>query len=248
MTTKDLFSQNASDYAAFRPDYPNELYDFLFKQVKGFDCAWDCGTGNGQAAKVVSQRFDKVFATDISQKQMAMAIQVPNIYYSVSTAEETIFLDNQFDLITVAQAAHWFDFKKFYSEVFRTAKDNAVIGIWGYGLLRIERKFDLALDHFYKNVIGPYWDTERKLIDQEYQTLDFPFDELTVPDFKFSKKWNADQLEGYLSTWSAVQKFIRKNSFNPVDGLMKEFKDRFGSGERDIQFPLFARIGIVNKK
>ena len=247
MSTKDLFSEHASDYAAFRPDYPMELYEFIFNQVQRFDFAWDCGTGNGQAAKILSVRFEKVFATDISDRQMEMAIQASNIFYSVSKAEETIFPDNQFDLITVAQAVHWFDLKKFYSEVLRTAKPNSVVAIWGYGLLRIEPQMDLAIDHFYKNVIGPYWDAERILIDHAYSTLEFPFEEVIVPKFTFVKKWDAHQLEGYLTTWSAVQKFIKKNSSNPVLELMETLKGGFEGSVRDINFPLFSRVGVVRK-
>src|SRR5258708_18049028 len=113
--SKDLFSSHASQYAAFRPTYPEELYNFVFGQVKNFDTAWDAGTGNGQVARDLSRKFKKVFATDISEKQIENATRAENIFYSVS-GEATSFPESSFDLVCVAQAIHWFDCNKFYAE------------------------------------------------------------------------------------------------------------------------------------
>jgi SAM-dependent methyltransferase len=245
MNAKDLFSANAGEYSVYRPDYPAELYDFIFHHVPAFECAWDCGTGNGQAAKVLATQFEKVYATDISEKQLANAAQEKNLIYSVSSAEKTGFPDNYFDLITVAQAAHWFRLDDFYKEVERVAKPNAILAIWGYGLLKVNSEFDKKLDIFYQNVIGPYWDPERRLIDQRYQTIPFPFEEIEAPNFYFKKQWSLSQLEGYLSTWSAVQKFIKANSFNPVVDFLRANQNLLGGDLLEIEFPLFMRIGRV---
>src|SRR5262245_31315897 len=103
---KDLFSKQANIYAAFRPTYPKELYDFIFSRVEKNHKAWDCATGNGQVAGYLANYFDKVYATDISQQQLDNAVKRDNITYSVSPGEKTSFEDQQFDLITVAQALH----------------------------------------------------------------------------------------------------------------------------------------------
>jgi SAM-dependent methyltransferase len=248
MATKDLFSQNATEYATFRPDYPTELYDIIFTHVKEFDNAWDCATGNGQAAKVLAGKFRRVYATDISHKQMASGFKAPNIFYSVEPAEKTSFEKGQFDLIVVAQAAHWFSLDEFYREVNRVAKPNCVLAIWGYGLLSINPDFDSQLLHFYKKVIGTFWDEERKRIDEEYKTLPFPFYEIAVPKFHFVKHWNRQQLEGYLTTWSAVQKFMKANSYNPVPEFMHTNKLPLRDGLIEIHFPLFLRLGKVNRR
>src|ERR1700674_1499230 len=107
---KDNFSQYAELYAKYRPSYPQELYDFILTQVNHKQAAWDCGTGNGQTAIVLSGYFEKVFATDISQRQLENAYPAANIFYSVQPAERTDFPDKTFDLITVSQALHWFQF------------------------------------------------------------------------------------------------------------------------------------------
>jgi SAM-dependent methyltransferase len=245
MTPKDLFSSHADQYAAFRPDYPNELYEFIFRHVTSFSSAWDCATGNGQAAKVLSEKFESVQATDISEKQMANGFQASNITYSVSPAEKTNFQNQTFDLITVAQAAHWFKLDLFYQEVKRVAKPGGILAIWGYGLLRVNPAFDEQVKDLYKNVVGPYWDPERRLIDESYATIPFPFQEIPCPGFSFTKQWNMTHLAGYLNTWSATQKYIAARQSNPVDKFIEASAQFFGEGIQEIQFPLFLRLGRV---
>jgi len=241
----DLFSKHSEQYAEFRPTYPEALYQFIFSQLNSFNAAWDCGTGNGQAARVLAGKFKNVFATDISAKQIEHAVKSDNIFYSVA-GEEASLQDKSIDLITVAQAIHWFDLDKFYREVKRVAKPNAVIAIWGYSLLSINSDIDVHLKHFYKNVVGPFWNKERKLIDEEYKTIPFPFEEIGSPAFEFSFEWTKDQLEGYLTTWSAVQKYIQTNQVNPVVKLMAETTSFWAQDRLKVTFPLFLRLGRVN--
>ncbi|MBS1949445.1 MAG: class I SAM-dependent methyltransferase [Bacteroidetes bacterium] len=241
---KDRFSQHANQYAAFRPTYPNLLYDFIFSQVKNFDYAWDAGTGNGQVARDLCRHFKKVYATDISKKQLENAHVSENIVYSTA-GETTPFPEKYFDLVTVAQAIHWFDREKFYAEVKRVAKPNAVVAIWGYGLLSITNEIDPMLNDFYVNIIGQYWDKERKLIDEEFKTIDFPFREIGCPKFSFSAEWTIDQFHGYLTTWSSVQKFIHEKQFNPADELISRINSLWRSEKLNVQFPLFMRIGLA---
>ena len=119
---KDNFLKQSATYSKYRPDYPKELYEFISSNVKKKQAAWDCGTGNGQAAKELAKIFEKVFATDISQQQIENAGQRENIFYSVEPAEQTTFSHNSFDLVTVAQALHWLRVDDFYTQVKRVAK------------------------------------------------------------------------------------------------------------------------------
>jgi len=244
--SKDLFSNHANQYAAFRPTYPKELYDFVFKHVKEFESAWDAGTGNGQVARDLSKRFNKVIATDISAKQIEKAYQAENIFYSIAS-EATSFQENTFDLICVAQAIHWFDREKFYAEVKRVAKLDALIAVWGYSLLSVSPEIDFHIKDFYVNIVGPYWDKERKLIDEQYETIAFPFQEIKTPEFSFSFQWTLNELQGYLETWSSVQKIIRENNYNPVEEFIQRIAPFWKSAVMTIQFPLFMRIGFIKK-
>ncbi len=247
MTTKDLFSQHAKSYATFRPTYPMDLFEFIYSHCKSYEVAWDCATGNGQAAKELASRFKKVYATDISEKQLENAAQRDNIIYSVSQAERTSFPANSFDLITVAQAVHWINFDSFYPEVVRVAKPNAVLAVWGYSLLSINPVIDEVLNDFYVRVVGSYWDKERRFIDQKYQTIPFPFEEIQSPQFEMTFEWRIDDLQGYLGTWSAVQKFIKANKFNPVNALIDSIRPYWSEEKKSISFPLFLKLGVIKK-
>src|SRR4051812_43588784 len=165
---KDNFSTQSDKYATFRPTYPEALFAYLRLIGNGFATAWDCGTGNGQIAGKLAELFDNVFATDISPSQLDNAIKRPNIFYSVQPAEKTYFEPDFFDLIIVGQAVHWFDFDQFYSEVKRTGKPGALVLIAGYGRPTISPEVDSIIDHLYYNIIGKYWDKERKYVDEGY--------------------------------------------------------------------------------
>lgn len=242
---KDRFSQHASQYAAFRPTYPHELYEFLLSQVSSRQIAWDCATGNGQVAVDLSPYFKQVMATDMSKNQLDHAPPAANILYSVSQSEKTPFPPSTFDLITVAQAIHWFNIPDFYSEAKRVAKRGGVLAVWGYGLLRIEPTIDEYILDFYVNIIGSYWDPERKLIDERYQTIPFPFEEISSPSFDFSFHWGLEELRGYLTTWSSVQKYIQQHGRNPVDALIEVIKPMWREPKLKITFPLFVRCGRI---
>lgn len=247
--TKDNFSAQAPTYGAFRPHYPEALYRFLYEQILHFNRAWDCGTGNGQVASKLSEKFIQVEATDISQNQLNQAVPKPNISYSLARAEEAIFQDNYFDLITVAQAIHWFDFEAFYPEVIRVAKPGAMLAVWGYGLLQINPEIDVLFFDFYENKIGLYWDAERNLVDEKYASIPFPFAaEIKMPDLEIIVSWTFDQFIGYMNSWSSVQHYIKKHGHNPVDVFAQTIKHLWpGTDIKQVRFPLFGRLAIINK-
>jgi ubiquinone/menaquinone biosynthesis C-methylase UbiE len=244
---KDNFSKQADRYAKYRPDYPQALFDFILQHTYKKQNAWDCATGNGQSAKVLAGYFNNVFATDISQKQIDNAQQITNIYYSVQPAEQTKFADNTFDLITVSQALHWFNFDSFYKEANRVARPGSVLAAWSYSLLNVTPRIDKLIRQFYTDVTGPYWDAERKYVDQEYKTIPFPLHEIAVPHFSMEYYWTIEELEGYINTWSALQKFIAVNNFNPADELIQKIRRHFKNEQMKIVFPLHVRLGRIEK-
>jgi len=245
---KDNFSKQAAVYAKYRPTYPPELFDFILKQIKNKQAAWDCGTGNGQAAKELAKHFEKVFGTDISQKQIDNAYKASNIFYSVQQAEETTFSVNSFDLITVSQALHWFKLDKFYSEVERVVKPGGWIAVWMYNLPAISAEIDELLNvQLYKKILGTYWDLERKYVDDNYTTLSFPFNEIQPPVFKIQLEWTLEELKGYINSWSAMQKFIEINHRNPADEIVKRIQSHWKKEKMKIVFPVRMRMGQINK-
>ncbi len=245
MQPLDRFSGHADLYAQYRIDYPSELYDFILQFVNERRYAWDCATGNGQVASALSAIFEQVDATDISEKQLAQAVQKPNIHYQISPAEQTPFADNTFDLVTVAQALHWFDVEAFHQEVQRVAKKGATIAEWGYGLVKLGPDLDPIMIDFYRNRIGPYWDPQRKYIDNAYATLPFPFADAQRAEFTVQRQWSLERFLNYLRTWSAVRQYVHENEEDPVNWLGEELSPSWGEAERGVSFPVFLRVGII---
>ncbi|WP_338871876.1 class I SAM-dependent methyltransferase [Spirosoma sp. SC4-14] len=244
MMPLDRFSGHANLYAQYRIDYPNDLYDYVLSFVNSRQAAWDCATGNGQVASVLANWFERVDATDISEKQLLLAPKKPNIVYQPGPAEQTPFANQSFDLITVAQALHWFDVDAFHAEVRRVAKPGAIIAEWGYGLVQIGADLDPVLIDFYRNWIGPYWDPQRAHIDNAYASLPFPFSNAAYKMFSIYRRWSLDRFLNYLRTWSAVRQYIHENEEDPVADLEPRLRQTWPD-ERDIQFPVFLRIGRV---
>jgi hypothetical protein len=242
MGTKDFFSGHSKLYATFRPTYPDDVYSFIFQHLKNFDTAWDCATGNGQVAQVLAKHFKHVEATDISQQQLDNAVQIKNIHYSAQGAEQTTFPDNHFDLITVAQALHWFDLDEFFNETRRVAKKDALLAVWGYALCSVNPKVDEHFDHFYNHVVGPYWDSARKMVEEEYRNVHFPFNQIATPKFSIQVEWTLEEFAGYLTTWSATQKFIKDKDYNPVPEVTKLVQP-YWSEKKKVTFPVFLKLG-----
>jgi ubiquinone/menaquinone biosynthesis C-methylase UbiE len=248
MPIKDYFSGHSKIYASFRPTYPEALYEFIFKYIKKREVAWDCATGNGQVARYLANHFVKVHATDISQQQIDQGQQAHNILYGVTPAEKTNFPDHQFDLITVGQALHWINTHKFYKEVKRTSKENALLAVWGYSFLKIDPLIDEHFLNFYHHTVGPYWDDARRMIEEEYSNIPFPFDEIPSPKFKIEVHWSSEQFAGYLTSWSSTQKYIKTIGKDPVPEFMKRLKDIWPIEEvKAVSFPVFLKLGRVVK-
>jgi SAM-dependent methyltransferase len=249
MNYKDNFSAQAIDYAKYRPKYPAALYGYLLTLPTERDLLWDCATGNGQAAEALAPYFKQVIATDASEAQIRQAVQSPNITYQVATAENSGLATASVSMITVAQAAHWFNHAKFYEEVRRVARPQAVLAIWGYGLTRIKPKIDKVIDYLYFDILGDkYWDAERTHLDNHYTTLPFEFTALDTPDFKMESEWNLADFTNYLHTWSSVQKYIRQNNAHPVALVQADLEKTWGdmTKQRRVIWDIYLKVGRVS--
>lgn len=244
MNIKESFSKTASNYKLYRPEYTQEIYDFILGHCKKRDHALDCATGNGQVAKVLAGHFKQVTASDISAQQLQEAITIDNVAYVESSAEKTPFANNSFDLITVAQAIHWFDFDEFYEEVHRIAKPGAWIAMWGYGLIRVGNEINGIIDNFYNETVGKYWDEARKHIETSYRSIPFPFSDLKSSTFENKKTWTVDHFLGYLGTWTSVQQYRELRGEDPIKIIEEDIRNKWGA-EREIYFPIFLKMGKI---
>lgn len=245
---KDNFSLGSDKYAQYRPAYPAAFFKWLEGIIPAKENAWDCATGNGQVAQKLAPIFNHVYATDISQSQLDNAVQLPNIHYALQPAENTSFPNNFFDLVIVGQAVHWFGFNAFYAEVKRTAKEGSLLVLIGYGNLHINKAVDAVIYQLYESILGRYWDAERKYVDEAYQTLPFPFEEIIAPTFDNTYQWTLEHVVGYLNTWSAVKHYTKQNGHNPVDLVYNNLQKAWGNNEtHPVHFPLLLKIGKIKK-
>jgi SAM-dependent methyltransferase len=244
MSFKDHFSKQAAGYAKFRPRYPQELFDYLGSIAPSRQLAWDCATGNGQAAVGLASVFDHVIATDASDKQIANAQSNQTVQYRVAAAENSAIASETIDLIMVAQALHWFDLDRFYLEARRVLKPDGVLAASAYNLLHIEPAVDAIVNRYYYEVVGPFWPPERELIER-FAGLSFPFHEIDTPQFEMTVQWDLDHLLGYLRTWSSTQRFIAEKGSDPLEQIMDELRSTWGRRDktRSVTWPLIVRIG-----
>ncbi|MCB0532430.1 MAG: class I SAM-dependent methyltransferase [Lewinellaceae bacterium] len=242
---KDNFSHQAASYARYRPVYPPSLIEHMANLAPGKHAAWDCATGNGQVAVALAEHFESVLATDMSAQQLEHARPHPRIRYAQERAEHCSAADETFDLITVAQAVHWFDFESFFAEVQRVLRPDGILALIGYSLFTADdADIDAVVRHFYVDITGPYWDAERRHIDAAYQTIPFPLKEIDMPHFFMEFNWTADDVLGYFSSWSAVQHYIRANGHNPVELIEPDLRAAWGGvGSRKISNQLLLKVG-----
>lgn len=222
---KDYFSDLVENYSTFRPQYPENLFKYLAEISPSTHFALDCATGSGQSAISLANYFNQILAIDSSQKQLNQAIHHDKIVYQVGMAENLPVENHSLDLITVAQALHWFDLEQFYQEVRRVLKPNGLLVAWTYNLLTFENpQLNKLIAKYYNEIVGKYWAEERKSVELGYQNLDFPFEKIVdKPKFHMSAEWNLKHLIGYLGTWSATTLFKKNEGYDPRTFVLEDF-------------------------
>jgi ubiquinone/menaquinone biosynthesis C-methylase UbiE len=247
---RHIFSLDSGDYLLARPRYPSALFAWLAENSLTRDLAWDCATGNGQAAVDLAQYFKQVYASDISDQQILNSVSISNVNYSVQVAENTSFSDSMFDLITVAQALHWFNFERFWQEIQRVAKPNALFCAWGYSLFDCDSE---VLNEFVlpiRKLIETFWAVNNQILWDAYpkDLIKFPFNSIEMPSFRIEGSWTISQMDKYIQTWSAYKlatkdKTIAKEIQSISSYALLKFQNK---GSIEFSMPLTSIAGFVN--
>jgi SAM-dependent methyltransferase len=245
---KDYFSERASEYARFRPRYPGELFDALVRLTGERRLAWDCGTGNGQAAVALAVHFRRVVATDASPQQLAHAERHARVAYVRGVETASGLANASVDLVTVAQALHWFDVTAFFEEVRRVLRPGGAVAVWCYDLARIDPTIDDLLDRFVHQTVGPHWAPERRHVRAGYQDLLFPFDEVPFPSCVMERELTLEQFAGYLDTWSAIRRYREVVGADPLAPFIDAMAPLWGERDRTrrVRWPLKGRAGVLS--
>lgn len=226
------------------------MFDYLASLAPARELAWDCGTGNGQAALALAERFLRVVATDASPDQIRHAFEHERIDYRVEPAEATSIADRTMDLVTVGTAVHWFDFDRFYTEIRRVAKPGGVLAVWTYHFPHsLGTGLDRALERYYHETLRGFWPAEMHYLEEHYRTLPFPFDEIDAPPFTMEADWTLEDLTGFMSSWSASQRYREHHGRDPLEEVGEALSSAWGSSNarRRVSWPLHFRIGRVSE-
>lgn len=244
---KDHFSRQAALYAQFRPQYPRELFAFLATLTTDHNTAWDCGTGNGQAAQGLTEYYQRVIATDPSEAQLKNRREHARIQYIKATAEHSGLPAFSVDLLTVANAVHWFNFDLFYKEVHRIVKPGGAVAVWTVSLPSVNKEADKIIAYYHNELLDPFWLPENRMVERGYADLPFPFEKIPVPAFYSEKLMTTDDMIGYLKTWSATQTFIRDNGYDPTLQLKADLQKIWGARETllPVRFDIILLAGRI---
>lgn len=238
------FSRWARLYAQARPTYPAALFEYLAGLCRLRETAWDCATGNGQAALGLADHFRRVVASDRSLEQIREAVGNPRIAYRVATAERSALPDASLDLVTVAAAIHWFDLDAFDRELTRVLRRGGVAAAWSYHAAHLDSEVGAALRSFYLEVVRPYFPPGFELVEDRYETIRLPGAEIPAPRFWMEAEWDTDHVLAFVRSWSGVQAYLRREGRDPTEMLVEPLRRiETASGDRHrLRWPLYLRV------
>lgn len=250
MGFKDHFSQGSAAYASARPRYPRALADWLASVAPAPGLAWDVGCGSGQLSTLLGERFTRVIATDASAQQLEHAEGHPRVEYRCAAAEDSGLEANSVDVVTAAQAAHWFDLPRFYAEVRRVARaPESVVALITYSFHTVAPAVDDVLGRFALGTLAGFWPKERAHVDVGYASLEFPFARLEAPPLELCADWGVDAMLAYVRTWSAVSAFVRAGREAEVRAFEAEVRAAWGPiAARRVTWPLTVVAGRVGAR
>lgn len=243
----DHFSNQARAYRQFRPTYSASFLAWVAELAPRHDLLWDVGTGSGQAAVGLAGHFRRVVASDLSLRQLAESAPHPAVHYVLATAEAGPLADHSADLVTVAQALHWFNFLGFWAEVRRVLRPGGAVVAWSYERAAISPALDPLFRTFHDDTVGRYWPPRREHVRAGYRDIPFPFVKLPAPAEALRAEWDLEHLLGYVASWSAVDRYRRATGRDPLPAFERQLAAEWGprTAVRTVTWPLAVLAGRV---
>ena len=235
------FAHDAAGYAAARPTYPPQLFDWLAELAPARDCAWDAGCGSGQATVPLAQRFARVLASDFAAEQIAQAPKLANVEWKVCAAESIEIVPSSLDLAIAATAVHWFDLPRFYTQLQRALKPQGVFAAFGYGAMQVDEALRDAVRRAFAP-LKPYWSAGNQQVLSGYVDLPFPFDEIEAPPYTIELDWTLGEMLAYASTWSALRRYAAETGDDLLAQAGVQLEPLWSDAQR-VRMPLALRVG-----
>lgn len=244
-----LFSSRPTEYAHFRPTYPEALFTWLASQCAATDTALDLAAGSGQASIPLTRHFHRVLACDASAEQLKAGGAWSDVQRFVADAEHLPLRSGQLDLLVVAQALHWFATPAFFAQAQRTLKPNGLFCAWCYSLLKVSTAVDAVIHRLYHETLAGYWPAGRGSVDAGYSDIQPPFPRNESPPFALEAYWDLSELMGYLRTWSAVKQWEQRHGRDPVALIEPQLSTAWGPADQQrlIRWPLHFLTGFPNR-
>lgn len=237
----DRFSDRAELYRRARPNYPPLLFEALAALAPSRRLAWDCGTGNGQAAVALAAHFEAVHATDPSAQQLAQARTAAGVGYARERAEDVSLPDASVDLVLAAQALHWFDLDLFYAQVRRVLKPGGVLAAVGYDWMYVDPAIDAAIGAHLMPPLADQWAPQNALLWAGYRSIPFPGEDVRLGPFAIYLDWSFSEARAYLESWSSVRSLRAAGDPTPIDAALERLDSLWGVETRRVTIPLFIR-------
>lgn len=234
MATVRLFeyAAHAHIYSKYRPTYPIAVVEAITSYVTrlggSLGHALDVACGSGQSTFYLKDTFKLITGVDISKAQLEEAKSkcqkenIDNIQFLTGSGMELPVESESVDVVTIAQALHWLDIDKFFTECKRVLKPRGCVAVYGYGnVCLINKQCNELVSNFYSNTLQGCWHDARHHIDEEYRSIHMPFSNTQRIDTSMPYETSLDAFIGYVSTWSGYQKYCEDHPKNTVLEDMK---------------------------
>lgn len=189
-----------------------------------------------------------MWATDPSRAQIDHAIPSNGVIYSVQPAEQVTFADNSVDAVTVAQALHWFELERFFSEARRVLKVGGLFCAWGYSWSHVEPTIDAVMQVSILEPIRKYWAKQNSALWEGYTNVQLPFKAVDAPSFSIRMEWTLLEYMAYVHTWSATRRATQAEGPNFFEAACKRMEQAWGATERvrEVRMPLTMIAGVAD--
>jgi ubiquinone/menaquinone biosynthesis C-methylase UbiE len=197
------FSSRVRDYVRYRPSYPKQIVEMLEREcgLNTDSVIADIASGTGIFTRLLLEHGNRVFGVepnpDMRGAGEEFLKEYPKFTSVAGTAEAATLPDGSLDLITVAQAAHWFNRDTAMPEFQRILRPAGyLVLIWNDRKMAGSR-FSEEYEQLVVKYGTDYSEVQRlgRTIDGKEFFQEFKCEKRVLPNYQ---DFNYEELEGRL--------------------------------------------------